>query len=736
MDTTLMNGPQNPDPAAAAPPMAAPAAPDDPNGQDRPEDEQKLVQKLLKKIKRDKEHHKKAFEQMRKDMKLARTGRQEGWPEDNYVANITGRIVRQKTASLYAKNPKATAQRQESLDFTVWDENPDTLRLAFGTVQQAQQAAAAPPPVDPTTGAPVVDPATGLTPQPQLPPGFQQARATIADFQNGVQTRQKMDRVGRTLEILYANMLRNQKPLDFKIAMKKVVRRACTTGVGYVEVGFQRETGTPPEVLTQLSDARTRLDHLSRLVEEASEGEIENGSAEMAELQASIEALQNEPDIVLSEGLVFDYPQSTKVIPDKLCKSLVGFVGARHITVEYLFTTEEVEEMFPGVDLEQGFTKYDATDDSASAVVMSERGVDGDDLENRDAGMVRVYKHYDKPSGLVYYLAEGYKGYLRAPAPPDVFVSDFWPVYALTFNDTESEDDLFPPSDVELVRSMQTDHNRSRQGKREHRKAARPRWFYAKGTVDDPDAKAFANAKPFSATPINLAPNQKVGDLFDSVKVPGVDPNLYDTGEIFADVQLVVGQQEASLGGVARATATESAIAANSTASSDESSVDDLDGFLTLISRASGQILFREMSEQQVQMIVGPGALWPTADLSEIANGMYLEIEAGSSGKPNQAVEINNWQKLLPFLIQIPGINPTWMARETVKRLDDKVDLTQAIAAGVPSVVMQNAGRAPVPANPQNAPAAQGGQGADNGPRPPPASPGGSGPAFGSNQVP
>ena len=44
-----------------------------------------------------------------------------------------------------------------------------------------------------------------------------------------------------------------------------------------------------------------------------------------------------------------DFPASTKVIPDKLCKSLVGFIGARHLTIEYLFTTEEMIEQNPDV---------------------------------------------------------------------------------------------------------------------------------------------------------------------------------------------------------------------------------------------------------------------------------------------------------------------------------------------------------------------------------------------------
>jgi hypothetical protein len=51
------------------------------------------------------------------------------------------------------------------------------------------------------------------------------------------------------------------------------------------------------------------------------------------------------------------------------------------------------------------------------------------------------------------------------------------------------------------------------------------------------------------------------------------------------------------------------------------------------------------MSEEQVKAIVGPGAVWPHLTLADIADEIFLEVEAGSTGKPNQAVEINNWKR-------------------------------------------------------------------------------------------
>jgi hypothetical protein len=693
-----------------------------------------LVEKILRTIRADKKHHEKAFKRMRRDMQVAMWGAEKSWGEDKYRANIAGRHVKQKTAALYAKNPKISARRREQLDYQVWDENPASLMLAMQVIQlgQQQQAMQAAQPVDPMMGN------NGGPPlAPELPPGYDQALELLADFQQGYARRQLYDKVGKTLELLFAYSMDQQQPYDFKRGMKVTVRRANTTGVGYVKLGFQRVMGPRAGLVDELSDAQVRLDHLRHLAENMAEDEIDADSEERAELEHSIAALQAEPEIVLREGLVVDYPASTKVIPDKFCKSLDGFLGARHLAIEHVYSCEEVEEIF-GVDVGTGYTPY--TTNAGSTRDIATNDIFDDDYEwskpsEKKDGMVCVWEYYDKPTGLVYFVADGYKNFLRAPAPPDVFVETFWPIFALTFNAVESEEELFPPSDVSLMLDMQKEHNRSRQGKREHREAARPRWVYANGSFgDEEDPLVLRNLKPFEALGLNLDPSSKIGDILQRVPVEGVDPNLYDTGEVFTDTQLVVGSQEAQFGGISKATATETAIAANASTSADGSAIDDLDAFLTQIARAGGQILQREMHEQQVKEIVGPGAVWPEMTLAEIANEIQLEVAAGSTGKPNQGVEINNLERLLPSLLQMPEINKTELARETLRRLDDRMDLTKMIVAGVPSIVAQNRSAQAAPANPMNDPAAQGPEGAANGPAPPGGS-GGSSAAFGSNQV-
>ena len=125
-----------------------------------------------------------------------------------------------------------------------------------------------------------------------------------------------------------------------------------------------------------------------------------------------------------------------------------------------------------------------------------------------------------------------------------MFVEDFWPLYALTFNAVESEDKLFPPSDVFLMLDQQMDYNRARQGMREHRRAARPRWVYPNGVFEDEDIDALKKQQAFEAIGVNLPLEGDIAKILQAVPVPGVDPNLYETNQLFVDIQMTVGSSE------------------------------------------------------------------------------------------------------------------------------------------------------------------------------------------------
>jgi adenylate kinase family enzyme len=646
-----------------------------------------LVTELLARVSAGKSAHKKAFDRMKADMDLAFHGYDpKNWDDDKYVVNLAQRHVQQRTAALYAKNPRAVAKPRRRMLSTIWDGKPETIEQAKAVQQMAQER---------------------MEPIPQA------VAMVLSEYEQISAERRRLDKIGETLEILFHYFMQDAQP-TFKSQMKALVRRMLTTGVGYVKLGFQRETERRPEVSARMNDIKVRLDHLETLAKDSADGKINESSAEFEELELALKDLMTQPEVIVREGLMFDFPDSTAIIVDPRCKQLRGFIGARWIAHEMFFTTDEVREIY-GVEIDGNYTPYDVKGRSHDSSRKALAANGSQDKEEAEEGMVCVYELYDKPSGLVYVIAEGHKDFLKEPAGPELQVETFWPVFSLVCNEVEHQTEIYPPSDVHLMRSMVSEYNRAREGLREHRKANRPTYLTPAGMLEDEDKEKLATRPAHAVLSIQgMQPGQKSEDLVTALRTVGIDPNLYEVGTVFDDVQLAVGAQEANFGGTAGATATETSVAESSRMSALGAQVDELDSFMSEITRCAGAILLQEMSVDQVKTIAGPGAVWPELTAQEIADEVILEIEAGSTGKPNQAAELRNLERVLPFVIQIPGIDPKWLAKEVLKRMDDKLDVDAALADGVGSIVSMNGMTDPNAAAGMN----QGAAGAANAPTP------------------
>lgn len=604
------------------------------------------------------EDHKDAFERMREDMAFA-AGDQWDGDKDKYVANIVLRHVNQRKSALYAKNPRAAAKRRQRLDFAVWDEKLETLAQAM---------------------------AVGDT-------------AILADYEQGMSHREMVARIGKTLEILFHHYLDEQNP-RFKISAKSLVGRTLTCGVGYVKLGFQRIMGADvnPDLQAQIADVRAQLDRIERLSADLADGEMEMDAAGAEELKQSLKVLQSRAEVIIREGLVFDFPRTTSLIIDPDCVSIKGFVGAGWVAQEYLFSADEIKEKYK-VDVGKEFTGY------------TKQGKKG---AGKGKDMTCVWQVWDRVNGDTFTICDGYCDYLEAPHAPVVDIEQFFPYFPLVFNEVESEDELFPPSDVRLLRHMQKEYNRSREGVRQHRVANRPKYVSPKGSLEDADLDNLSGVSAHEIIEIGgLGPGERLEDKLAPVKHAPIDPAMYDTNFIFEDTLRVVGSQEANFGGTSGGTATESSIAEGSRLSSISSNIDDLDDLLTDLARCSAQVMLMELTAETATRIAGAGAAWPQMSRSEIAEELYLEVVAGSSGRPNKAQEIANFERLAPTLLQIPGITPEWLAKEALRRMDDSLDLTEALTDGMPSITAMNAAQRPGTGDPATDPAQQGAQGAD-----------------------
>lgn len=660
-----------------------------------------LVKVWCDRIKADKKHFEKTFKRIRRNGDFVNGrqwqeddgragGRDPGVRDERYVANIALRHVQQRTASLYASNPKVVAQKRERMLATIWDGDTATIQQAQ---QQMQQAVMAQAQQAQLTGIPVIP----GTPPPGLSPNVM---AVLADFNNVKAYEKMLKRVCKTLELLWDYNVEEQT-FSFKAMMKKTVRRAVIGGVGYVKLGFQRAMVMRPDIESRIADMTERMSTIQQLSNDIADGELDPQSAEAEQLRLTIQALLLEPQVIVREGLTFDYPDTTSIIPDRKCRDLRAFLGADWVSQEYALTPDEIQKVY-GVDVGRSYRGYTSPNENQSNNRRQQR-----DEDTTDGGCALVWETYCREDGLVYVTCDGYPDFLREPTAPDVYLDRFYPWFVEMLNETAHDDDIFPVSDIDLLRDMQLDLNRARQGLREHRRANRPKMVAAAGMLEDGDKEKLAN-HPANAL-IELAalqPGQKVEDVLMPLKMPPIDPVLYDTNQCFEDLLRVLGQDQASNGQTTSASATEVSVAQSSQHTDLSSCLDDQDDMLTEMAKAGGKLLLMNVSAATVQKIIGPGAIWPELSKEDIVTNIYLTIEAGSTGRPNKQQEVMNAQVLFPMLQRVPGISPEWMARELIKRMDDRLDLTEAFVEGLPSMDalnrIQGTVATPAPQDPTN----------------------------------
>lgn len=640
-----------------------------------------LVKKWCAIVKEDKEHWKDDFKRMDECVQIAAEGADKEWVDaGKYVVPITNRHINQAVATLYARNPKAVAKRKQKLLYTVWDEDPATLAAAM-------QKAAQPIGVD-EMGQPIVDP---------------NAAAIVEEVMQAKQQMLMYDRLGRTMGLLFDYFL-DEQDTGYKEQIKATVRRAKVTLVGYIKLGFQRQLKIRPELDAQIADVTSQIARIEALMLEAREEPMDPESSDVEELRLLLADLQSKREVIVREGPVLSFPASKEIIPDRKTRHLKTFAGAGHVAHEFKMTPDRIEEVY-GVDVCKGgyqhYRKEGAKTDS-------------------DKDEACVWEIWDKRNQQVLTVCEGYPDFLREPAEPDVKIERFWPIFPLVLNEAEGR--VYPISDVWAVRHMQREYNNSREGLRNHRVANQPKYLARKSMLSDTDKMKLSTAAAHEVLEIDgLRPEDKPADFLPPMQHAPIDPALYETESQFQDIQRAVGSQEANFGGTSGATATESSIAENSRMSASADNIDDLDTMLTQLARAMGQLMLLELDIQTVREIAGPGAVWPQAQPSreEIAKDLLLEIEAGSSGRPNKAADLANLERAAPTVIQLPGFNPEPLAKKYARLLD--IDLADAYVQGAPSIVAMN-GMAQAPmgagADPNRNPNNQGAQGGDNAPQP------------------
>ena len=627
-----------------------------------------------RKITSAKSHFKPVYDRMRECMDFAYYNAPPRWCESGrYVVPVLRRQLKQTTAGLYARNPVATAERRRKIDSVFWNGDLSTLEQSM----QVFLAAASGQPIDPEIAA--------------------KAQEIIAEAEATKNKFALRDRFAKTLEILFDYYIRENDP-DFKRQMKALIYRVKVCSVGYLKLDFQRLMKPRAAMQAKIEDDTTQLAEIDRLAKSD-----DRSKAEDTQLRLFDENPENDKPTILREGPVFDFPKSDKIIIDPQCVALDGFVGANWIAHELDLTPNEIERIYK-VDI--------AKSAGNEQHIEEERKLFGESsFHDRK---ICVWEVEDKTTQQVFTICDKHDGFLREPSEPRVKLERFWTVFPLVFDPNEHPDHLYPLSFVYLMQDTQNEYNVARQGLKDHRRANKPMYGVKKGALNNDEMDLLRDHEANEVIEVqSLGRNEKLHDVVSPFQPYTIDPNQYAVHHVMDDVQRAGGMQEANIGGTSKATATESTIAESSRETGQSSEIDDLNDFLSGVAKGLGELMLGELSIETVKEIAGEGAVWPALSENDIFKGVILQVRAGSSGRPNQASTLAKFERAMPFVAQLPNVNPRPIAERYAEALD--IDPEELVIEGLPSINMANGGKLPTSSP---APTAQGPQGQNNAPRP------------------
>jgi hypothetical protein len=242
----------------------------------------------------------------------------------------------------------------------------------------------------------------------------------------------------------------------------------------------------------------------------------------------------------------------------------------------------------------------------------------------------------------------------------------FWPWFAIILNEAYDDRQIYPQSDIDLLRDMQLELNRARQGLREHRRANRPKTAVAAGVLEETDKDKLKTHPANALLELNaLAPGQKIEDVLQVVKNPPIDPAVYDTAPTFEDLaagaRLGPGGPGHHVGGDRHRGLGRPVQPENRPVQRDRRPE-------RYAVRDRPQRRANPLAERVpavVMEVVGPGAVWPQLTAEDVAKNVWLEVEAGGEGLPNKQQEVANIVQLVPLLQRIPGISPSGWPRNS-----------------------------------------------------------------------
>jgi hypothetical protein len=628
------------------------------NGNEIPKAEEDAVKSTWKEFQTARDFDKPARDQYAKDRKYAQGNADPAWASD---ANIIGAFIDILTSFLYAQNPDVSARPA---------------------------------------------PRAGGTPDPDM-----------ADF-------------AETVQIVDSHLWKKGK---LKKAMKRVVRSVLSVGPGWFKSYAYSEKGRNPLLEKELGDARDNLKRVQALKDDLTSDMPEDQRAEKEqELQDQVLGLVSKTELLVKRGLCIDFVRAEDMQVSLDVANIADYVDADWVSnimyvrkdgLKAMFTEETVDPItgmatsacrLTDEDIKSATVYYQRQTSISpqnnvivpNDVVAVTEGQFAKAVDNPGLGstmktgakpveFVMVVEMWSRKENINKTLVDGVKRWPREPYPPTYATTRFYPYFYFEFYPVDGT--RHPQSLSSREAKMQDEYSQARSALRLNRERSIPGVIFNRGGLDPEDVMKIEKSVAQEWTGVQPTdPSMPLDKLVTGKPMGRVDLALLDTKPILYDMNVLSGVQEAQASGASNAdTATEAEIQQSGFASRTGADRDALEEVLTDFAQYTTELAVQCLPGEEVKRIAGPLAFWPEGmDTQDILTMVEVEVQAGTTGKPQARADKEAWATLMPLIqqmgTQIPMMeasgNPAMMGqakflrallRETLKRLDDRLSIDQ-----------------------------------------------------------
>lgn len=545
---------------------------------------------------------------------------------------------------------------------------------------------------------------------------------------------QPMDTFAKTLEIVIAHLWKRGK---MKKAMKKAVRSVLSNSEGWLKCIMVSEKEPNGEVERALNDARETvklLEAQEKLLEDPQGKTEDEIAAEKDEKQALIEELEGKLELSINTMFVVDFvpTENIQVSPDV---SYVGdYLDSNWVGNEWYLSKDEALAAFPELEpedltkaknyfqrppkelttreIDNVLPQGTMTAETAQAFTSVQS-----DAEGQSPQFYRCVEIWDRQDKKIRTMIDGVDKWAKQPFSPPYPSSRFFPYFYFAFYEVDGM--RHPQSLSWRLYKLQDEYSASRSNFRLTRERSIPGVLFNAAALDANEAKKLTEAKHQEYTGLNAGdPNVPLGNLFAPKPVQSIDMRVFDPTLILNDMERVSGVQEAlssvTAGPGNPKTATEANIEQSGTAARTSAARDIEEDMLNDLAQYTAEQAIQCLSTRDVMRMAGKQAFWPEGmDLEDLFTLVEVNITAGSTGKPKDPGDQQNWAQLFPMIKETLGEirqalaqgdtatvqSLTELIKETMHRMGDESDPSRFIPKEPPPG-SPGAGAPPQPVKP------------------------------------